>query len=77
MISSYKQLTGKYLKASKKRSILTIIGIVLSVALIASIGFFLKGIQSAEITTYKNEYGSWHVEFRMVNKLEIHSSWIM
>lgn len=67
MIQSYKQLTVKYLKANKKRSILTIIGIVLSVALIASIGFFLKGIQAAEVTQYKNEYGSWHVEFRSLN----------
>ncbi len=67
MIQSYKQLTGRYLRANKKRSILTIIGIVLSVALIASIGFFLKGIQAAEVTQYKNEYGSWHVEFRSLN----------
>lgn len=67
MINSYKQLTGKYLKANKKRSILTIIGIVLSVALIASIGFFLKGIQDAEIQTYKGIYGSWHVEFTKVD----------
>ncbi|WP_026881651.1 ABC transporter permease [Clostridium akagii] len=67
MIQSYKQLTGKYLKANKKRSVLTIIGIVLSVALIASIGFFLSGIQAAEVTQYKNEYGSWHVEFRNLN----------
>lgn len=67
MINSYKQLTGKYLKANKKRSILTIIGILLSVALISSIGFFLKGIQDAEVTTYKGLYGSWHVEFTKVN----------
>lgn len=67
MINSYKQLTGKYLKANKKRSILTIIGILLSVALISSIGFFLKGIQDAEVTTYKGIYGSWHVEFTKVN----------
>ena len=67
MITSYKQLTGKYLKASKRRSILTIIGIALSVALIATIGFFLRGIQTAEVNTFKAEYGSWHIEYRNIN----------
>lgn len=67
MIKSYKQLTGKYLKANKKRSILTIVGIVLSVALIASIGLFLKGIQDAEVDHMKNNYGSWHVAFKNVD----------
>lgn len=38
MISSYKKLTVRYLKANKKRSILTLIGIILSVALFSSIG---------------------------------------
>ena len=49
MITSYKQLTGKYLKANRKRSILTIIGIILSVALISSIGLFFLGIQDTQI----------------------------
>ena len=43
MINSYKQITGKYLKTNMKRTLLTIIGIVLSVALISSIGLFFKG----------------------------------
>ncbi|UZW13570.1 FtsX-like permease family protein [Clostridium pasteurianum] len=63
MISSYKQLTGRYLKANKKRSLLTIIGILLSVALIATIGFFIVGMQQAQIEDIKNGYGSWHVSF--------------
>ena len=68
MIKSYKSLTEKYMKANKKRTMLTIIGIVLSVALIASIGLFLQGIQTAEITSFKNDYGSWHVEYTKVSK---------
>lgn len=67
MIQSYKQLTGRYLKSNKKRSILTIIGIVLSVALISSIGLFFKGIQIAQIQEYKDRYGSFHLVFRNVN----------
>lgn len=67
MIKSYKQLTGKYLKANKKRSVLTIIGIALSVALIATIGFFLKGMQAAETETMIDSYGSWHVSYQRVD----------
>ena len=63
MLNNYKQLTGRYLKANKKRTLLTIIGIVLSVALIATIGFFIVGMQQAEIDSIKNDYGSWHVSF--------------
>jgi putative ABC transport system permease protein len=63
MITSYKQLTGKYLKINKKRSILTIIGILLSVALISTIGLFFNGIQVAQIEKAKNDYGSYHLTF--------------
>lgn len=63
MITSYKQLTGRYLKANRKRTLLTIIGIVLSVALIAAIGFFIVGMMQAQTDSIKNDYGSWHVSF--------------
>ncbi|MBC2582077.1 ABC transporter permease [Clostridium sp. DJ247] len=66
-MTGYKQLTGKYLKASKKRAILTIIGIILSVALICTIGLFFKGIQEAQIQDFKNTYGSWHIGFSKIN----------
>lgn len=63
MISNYKQITGKYLKANYRRTILTVIGIVLSVALISSIGFFMSGLQQAKIEEMKNKYGSFHLAF--------------
>ncbi|MGV8980145.1 ABC transporter permease [Clostridium sp.] len=63
MITSYKKLTGKYLKRNKKRTILTIIGIMLSVALISTIGLFFKGIQDAQIQDAKNSGGSFHLAF--------------
>ncbi|MDP4089586.1 MAG: FtsX-like permease family protein [Bacillota bacterium] len=68
MISGYKKLTGKYLKASKKRTILTIIGIMLSVALICTIGLFFKNMQDAEVQDMKNKYGSFHVMFKNTNE---------
>ncbi|MBK5239959.1 ABC transporter permease [Clostridium sp.] len=64
MITSYKKLTGKYLKRNKKRTILTIIGIMLSVALISTIGLFFNGIQDAQIQDARNKYGSAHVLFQ-------------
>ncbi|WBL46667.1 ABC transporter permease [Clostridium estertheticum] len=67
MITSYKQLTGKYLKKNKKRTVLTIIGIMLSVALISTIGLFFKGMQDAEIQDAKNNYGSYHLVFKNTN----------
>lgn len=68
MINNYKQITGKYLKANKKRTILTMIGIVLSVALIATIGLFFKGIQDAQVESIKRNVGSYHLMFQGANK---------
>lgn len=67
MISGYKNLTGKYLKASRKRTLLTIIGIVLSVALISTIGLFFNGIQIAQVEEAKNNYGAFHLMFTKVD----------
>lgn len=67
MITSYKQLTGRYLKKNKKRTTLTIIGIMLSVALISTIGLFFKGMQDSEIQQVKNNYGSYHLVFKKTN----------
>lgn len=63
MISSYKKLTGRYLKANKKRTVLTLIGIILSVALISTIGLFIKGIQAAEVEGTINSYGAFHLAY--------------
>ncbi len=68
MITSYKKLTGKYLKRNKKRTLLTIIGIMLSVALIATIGLFFNGIQDAQIQDAKNKSGSFHLAFQKTNE---------
>jgi putative ABC transport system permease protein len=70
MINNYKEITNKYLKANRKRTLLTLIGIVLSVALIASVGFFLIGMQENQIQNAKYNYGAWHLAYSKVdNKL--------
>ncbi|MCG7409471.1 FtsX-like permease family protein [Paenibacillus sp. ACRRX] len=62
MISSYKQLSSRYLKGNIKRTILTLVGIVLSVALISTICLFMKGSQLSQIENIKKLNGfSFHV----------------
>lgn len=61
MISSYKQLSSRYLKGNIKRTILTLVGIVLSVTLISTIGLFMKGSQLSQIENIKKGNGfSFH-----------------
>ncbi|AAO36344.1 ABC transporter permease [Clostridium tetani] len=60
-MKSYKEITGKYLKHNKKRSILTICGIILSVALITSIGLFIKSMQNTFLQEAISENGSYHI----------------
>lgn len=62
LINSYKQLGTKYLKGNMKRTILTLVGIVLSVALISTIGLYMKGSQLSQIENTKKLSGiSFHV----------------
>lgn len=68
MINSYKKLTGKYLKAAKKRTILTILGIVLSVALISTIGLFFYSMQMSLVEEAKDSYGAQHLIFTEVDE---------
>ncbi|WP_265938247.1 ABC transporter permease [Bacillus thuringiensis] len=61
MIGNYKQLSKRYLKGNKKRTILTLIGIVLSVSLISTIGLFMNGTQISQIENTKKRQGySFH-----------------
>ncbi|WP_406542160.1 hypothetical protein [Clostridium ljungdahlii] len=44
-MNSYKEITNKYLKHNKKRTMLTILGVILSVALITAVGLFIESLQ--------------------------------
>ncbi|MBV1819175.1 ABC transporter permease [Anaerosalibacter bizertensis] len=63
MIKNYKQITYRYLKVQKKRTILTIIGIILSVALITAIGTMVVSIRDAAIKNVIKRTGDYHVVF--------------
>ncbi|MFD3155887.1 ABC transporter permease [Haloimpatiens sp. FM7330] len=61
MINNYTALSKRYLKHNKKKSILTIIGIILSVALICSIGSFLVTIQNTMLQDAIEKNGEYHL----------------
>ncbi|MEG0306732.1 MAG: FtsX-like permease family protein [Clostridium sp.] len=76
MINSYKALSGRYLKDNKKRTILTIIGIILSVALVTSICTFILTVQNSMLEDAKRETGEFHasisnVSSEMIDKIKV------
>ena len=64
------KMTIKNLKLNKKRTIVTIIGIILSVALITAVSsIYASGIKSL-INFEKHEQGNFHMSFYDVPKLK-------
>ena len=60
------KLTIKNLKLNKKRTIVTIIGIILSVALITAVAsMFMSGVESLKVYE-KQKYGDYHMNFSNV-----------
>lgn len=67
----YTSLTIRYLKQNKRRTIITIIGIILSTALICGIGNIFESFMDYQVReTIKND-GSFHVTFNDVNKKDM------
>lgn len=66
-------LTIKNLKLNKKRTIVTIIGIILSTALMVGIGLLFSSFQDYMIREVKNYKGSYHALYKEMSsdKLEI------
>ena len=64
LIKNYKTLSNRYIKQNKKRTILTLIGIILSLALISTMGLFMKGTEKSQIEQTKQEQGmSFHIMY--------------
>lgn len=60
-MSIYKELTKKHLLYHKRRTVLSIIGIMLSVALITAIGTFLVSFQQNNVQKTAQEFGAYHI----------------
>lgn len=64
MINNYKELSKRYLKHNKKRTVLTLLGIILSLALTATIGLFVKSGEVSQLENTKHEIGfSFHLGY--------------
>lgn len=65
---SYAALSGRYLKQQRKRSILTIVGIILSVALISAIGTMGQSMKDNALQRAIYEQGAYHFGYPQANK---------
>ncbi|MCY6957303.1 ABC transporter permease [Clostridium brassicae] len=67
-MNSYLDVTTKYLKTQKKRTILTIIGVILSVALISALATMIYSYQDYRIDDVKKHSGDYEVSFKNLTK---------
>ncbi|MCY8943295.1 ABC transporter permease, partial [Bacillus atrophaeus] len=69
MIRSYKQLSQKYLRSNVKRTVLTLLGIILALSLITTIGlFFNSGYTSQIEKAKKGPLGSANISVENYNQ---------
>ena len=64
-------ITIKNLKLNKKRTIVTIIGIALSVALICAVTTFVSSFQSAMVEREKKKNGNYYIYFQNTTEKQI------
>ena len=71
IVKNYKDITYRYLKGQKNRTLLTIIGIILSVAMISAIGTIIISARGALLDEAIREEGSYHARYRKVDQSDI------
>ncbi|MFR8869202.1 MAG: ABC transporter permease [Paraclostridium sordellii] len=67
----YTSLTLRYLKENKKRTIVTIIGIILSTSLICGIGNIFESFMDYQIRETINRKGAFHATFHDIKKDDV------
>ncbi|MEG1016146.1 MAG: hypothetical protein RSE45_04400, partial [Bacilli bacterium] len=67
----YTSLTLRYLKENKKRTIVTIIGIILSTSLICGIGNIFESFMDYQIRETIADKGAFHATFYDIKKDDI------
>lgn len=67
-MKNYKQITYRYLKGQKNRTLLTLVGIILSVAMVSAIGTIIVSVRGSLITEAIKNHGYYHAKFENVNK---------
>ncbi len=76
-MKSYKDLTLRYLRNQLKRTLLTILGVILSIALITAIGTMLESLKQQSIEEAMKSSGNFHtsisgLNFEQINVLNSH-----
>ncbi|KEJ00193.1 ABC transporter permease [Clostridium botulinum A2B7 92] len=67
-MKSYSEITGRYLKQNKKRTILTIVGIILAISLFSGIGNLFFSMRDGLVTNERKNKGNYEVKYFGVNK---------
>lgn len=70
-MKNYKELIIRYLKCHRKRTLLTIIGIILSTTLLCSAGIMGESLQNTMLENVKENYGNFHVAFSELNENQV------
>ena len=60
---NYSDITFRYIKENKKRSIFTIIGLILSLALISGVGFFGYSFKNVMVNRAMLQKGNYEAEY--------------
>ncbi|MCD3350757.1 ABC transporter permease [Clostridium botulinum D/C] len=66
-MNSYTDLTWRHLKQNKKRTILTIIGIILAISLFSGIATFMFSMQQGLIDNKRQQNGNWEFQYCNLN----------
>jgi len=70
-MKTYKNITYRYLKGQRNRTLLTIIGIILSVAMVSAIGTIIISARGALLKEAIRDNGAYHGEFMGIDMEEI------
>lgn len=70
-MKSYKDITYRYFKGQKNRTLLTLLGIILSVALISAVGTIAVSFRDALIIDAIRDNGSYHAIFKEISREQI------
>lgn len=70
-MKSYSEITLKYLKVNKKRTALTILGIILSVALFTGIGTILFSYRTSQIEDAKSSLGNYEFKYNNISSSKV------
>lgn len=68
---NYTDLTWKYLKQHKRRTILIIISIVVSISLFSSISTLILSDRDAQIENAKQKSGNYEVEYKQIDETKV------